>query len=371
MREDLKDIGIDELMKRLGTTKEGLSNEEARNRLEKFGYNEVVERKESPLLKFLRKFWSPVPWMLEVTIAITFALKKYPDSLIILFLLVFNAIVSYVQESRAQNAVEILKKRLSVQARVLRDGRWTKVQARELVPGDVIRVRLGDIVPADVKVLDGEVEVDQSALTGESVAVEKGKGDVLFSGSVVRRGEATCVVALTGPNTYYGKTTELVESAGSKSHIESLIFGIVRSLIVLDVVLVLAMTSFSLLEHVSFTQVLPFSLVVLIASIPVALPATFTIAMAIGALEMSKKGALVTRLTAIEDAASMDVLCMDKTGTITENRLRVVEPKAYKGTEDELLRYACLALRRSEPGSHRSSGHLLRQGEEYDGGLRE
>lgn len=227
---------------------------------------------------------------------------------------------------------------------MLRDGKWTKIQARELVPGDIIRVRLGDLVPADAKILEGTVEVDQSALTGESMAVEKGEGDVLFSGSVVRRGgEATCIVMLTGSHTYFGKTTELVKNAGSKSHIESLIFGIVRNLIILDIVLVLGIIAFSLLEHVSINQVLPFSLVVLIASVPVALPATFTIAMAIGALEMSKKGVLVTRLNAIEDAASMDVICMDKTGTITENRLRVVKPRAYKGSDEELIMYACLA----------------------------
>ena len=333
---------INDIFNELSTSKDGLTEEDAQARLKKYGYNEVKEKKENPVIKFLKRFWAPVPWMLEVTIIITYILGKYADMVIILFLLVFNAIISFVQESRAQNAVELLKKRLSVQTRVLRNGEWKVVAARDIVPGDIVHIRLGDIVPADTKIIDGDVEVDQSALTGESLTVEKTNGSMLYSGSIIKRGEATCVVVLTGSKTYFGKTTELVQGAKAKSHIQSLIFGIVKDLIVLDVGLVLAMSIFSFIVHVSISKILPFSLVVLIASIPVALPATFTIAMAIGALEMSKRGALVTRLNAIEDAASMDVLCMDKTGTITENKLYVSEPVVYNSKKEDLLRYACL-----------------------------
>ncbi|WP_206339005.1 plasma-membrane proton-efflux P-type ATPase [Sulfuracidifex metallicus] len=340
---DYSKATLDEVFSLLSTSRSGLTSEEAKLRLEKYGYNEVKEKKESPLRKFLSKFSAPVPWMLEVTAVVTFLLRKYDDMGIILFLLIFNAIVSFVQESRAESAVELLRKKLSVQASVLRNGEWKSIPARELVPGDIIHVRLGDIVPADVKVIDGEVEVDQSALTGESISVERKVGSLLYSGSVIKRGEAYGVVVNTGVNTYFGKTTELVQSAKVQSHIESLILGIVKYLITIDVALVLLMSLYSFLTGVPLTNVLPFALVVLIASIPVALPATFTIAMAIGALEMSKKGVLVTRLNAIEDASSMDVLCMDKTGTITENKLYVIDPIVIQGKEDDLIRYAVLA----------------------------
>lgn len=340
---ELEKATVDDVLSYLSTSRSGLTSDEVKRRLEKYGYNEVKEKKVSPIRKFLEKFNAPVPWMLEVTSLVTFILKKYDDMAIILFLLVFNAIVSFVQESRAENAVELLRKKLSVQTSVLRDGKWVSVQARELVPGDVVHVRLGDIVPADVKVIEGEVEVDQSALTGESLAVEKRKGSILYSGSIVKRGEAEGVVVTTGAKTYFGKTTELVQNAKVKSHIEALILGIVKYLITIDVTLVLLIVIYSFFTKVPLSNVIPFALVVLIASIPVALPATFTIAMAIGALEMSKRGVLVTRLNAIEDASSMDVLCMDKTGTITENKLYVVDPIVMQGSEEELIRCAVLA----------------------------
>ncbi|BCU67023.1 plasma-membrane proton-efflux P-type ATPase [Sulfolobales archaeon HS-7] len=341
-------MSVNEALAQLQTSENGLSEQEALRRISMYGYNEVKERKENHFLKFMKKFWAPVPWMLEITVVVTYLLGKFNDMYIILFLLMFNAVVSYVQESRAENAVAILKSKLSVKTRVLRDGQWKLIQAREIVPGDIIHVRLGDIIPADAKLIKGEIEVDQSALTGESLSVEKGVSEIVYSGSIVKRGEADCLVISTGANTYFGRTTELVQSAGAHSHIESLIFGIVKYLIILDVGLVGIMTGYSILKGIAISQILPFSLVVLIASIPVALPATFTIAMAIGALDMSKKGAIISRLNAIEDAASMDVLCMDKTGTITENKLYVASTLVYKGSENQLISYAALA---SEEGS--------------------
>ncbi|MFP3164669.1 MAG: plasma-membrane proton-efflux P-type ATPase [Acidianus sp.] len=344
MASNFEKMSIEETLTQLNTSLKGLTEKEAEERIKKYGYNEVKEKKESPVVKFLKKFWAPVPWMLEVTIVITYILGKYLDMYIILFLLVFNSIVSFIQERRAENAVELLKQKLNVKARVLRDGQWKVIPARLLVPGDVVHIRLGDIVPADIKLFEGEVLVDQSALTGESVPVEKGKGNVVYSGSIIRRGEASGIVIATGAKTYFGKTTELVQTAKAESHLEKLIMNIVKYLIIVDVALVIALFVFSLAVGVKLSDVLPFSLIVLIASVPVALPATFTIAMALGSQELARKGILVTRLTASEDAASMDVLNLDKTGTITENRMRVGDPIPAEGfTKEEVVKYAYMA----------------------------
>lgn len=344
MSSKFEKYSIEETLAELNTSLNGLSETEAQERLKKYGYNEVREKKENPLLKFLKKFWAPVPWMLEVTIIITYILGKYLDMYIILFLLIFNSIVSFVQERRAENAVELLKQKLNVKSRVLRDGQWKIIPARFLVPGDIIHVRLGDIIPADAKIFEGEILVDQSALTGESLPVEKKRGDVIYSSSIVKRGEASAIVIATGEKTYFGKTTELVQTARAQSHLEKLILNIVKYLILFDVSLVITLFIYSLLLKVSLSEILPFSLIVLIASVPVALPATFTIAMALGSLELSKKGILVTRLTTAEDIASMDVLNLDKTGTITENRMRVGDPIPFNGfTKEDVVKFAYMA----------------------------
>lgn len=337
---------LEDLFKKLNTSKAGLSGNEASSRLHTYGYNEISEKKESSILKFLKKFWTPISWMLELTIIITFILGKYDDSLIILFLLIFNGVISFTQESKADNAVELLKKKLSAQARVLRDGKWNVIETKFLVPGDIVHLRLGDVVPADIKIIDDELEIDQSALTGESLSVTRKKGDTIYSSSVVKRGECNGLVTETGSKTYFGKTTELVEIAKTKSHIEELIMKIIKDLIAIDTILVIALILFSIYRGVDITEVIPFALVILIASIPVALPATFTIAMSLGALHMSKRGEIVTRLSAIEDAASMDTLCMDKTGTITENKLTIKTPKVYTGDELSLIKYASYASQR-------------------------
>ena len=337
---------LESAFKELNSTPDGLTTAEAESRIQKYGYNEVAEKKQSNIIKFLKKFWAPIPWMLEVTIIITFFLHKYDDTVIILFLVIFNGVISYTQESKADNAVELLKKKLSVQARVLRDKKWVAMPARLLVPGDVVHLRLGDVIPADIKIMDNELEIDQSALTGESLSVTRKKDGTVYSSSIVKRGEANGLVISTGAKTYFGKTTELVETAKTKSHIEELIMSIVKDLITIDVILVIALIFFSIYAGVSLTDVIPFALVVLIASIPVALPATFTIAMALGALHMSRRGEIVTRLSAIEDAASMDTLCMDKTGTITEDKLTLREPKVYSGDRLGLILYASYASER-------------------------
>ncbi|MGB8345098.1 MAG: plasma-membrane proton-efflux P-type ATPase [Ktedonobacteraceae bacterium] len=322
----------------------GLTSSEAATRLAQYGPNEVSEPQPNALLALLGKFWAPVPWMLEATIVVTLLTARYLDAAIIGFLLVFNIVISFMQEGQAENALALLRHRLAITARVLRDGQWRQIAARDVVPGDVLHVRMGDVVPADVTIHDGALVVDQSPLTGESVPVEKGAGDTLYAGAVARQGEATGVVTATGAKTYFGKTTELVKTARTVSHLETVILTIVKYLAVIDVLLVVALLVFAVLVHVSLLDALPFALIVLVASVPVALPATFTLAQALGAREMATRGVLITRLSAIEEAASMDVLCTDKTGTITLNQLSVGQlVPSLPFNDDDLLVYGAIA----------------------------
>ena len=322
----------------------GLSAAEAAELLTQYGPNEVAEEKPHPLLALLRKFWSPVPWMLEITILLQLALGKADEAAVIALLLVVNAVLGYLQEGRANKALSLLRRRLDIQARVLRDGRWQLVAARGLVPGDAVHVRMGDIVPADLRLVEGQVQVDQSSLTGESLPVEAGPGADVWSGSVVTRGEASGQVTATGARTRFGKTAELVRSAKTVSHLEAVIFGIVKYLVVLDIVLVAALLIYAAATGMALAEVIPFALILLVASVPVALPATFTLATALGSLELARRGVLVTRLAAIEEAAAMDVLASDKTGTITENRLTLAALEPANGmTENDLLRTTALA----------------------------
>ena len=304
---------------------DGLTAEEARRRLDEYGPNEVPERKTSPLVKFGKKFWGITPWMLELTVALELALGKTLEAYFIAGLLCFNAVIGYIQEEKANNAVALLRKRLLVNARVKRGGAWILVPARELVPGDVIRLRAGDMTPADAMLQDGHLDVDQSALTGESLTVERKTGETLYSGSVVKSGEATGVVSATGLKTYFGKTAELVQIARPKLHIEEMISKVVRWLLIMVVASVGAGMGLALLRGMDPAEIAPLTVVLLVSAIPVAMPTMFTISMALGSLDLSKKGAIVTRLDAIEDAATMDVLCVDKTGTITMNRLTVAD----------------------------------------------
>jgi H+-transporting ATPase len=325
-------------------TETGLTTAQAQERLRQFGLNKVSEEKRHPLLTFLAKFWAPVPWMLEATIVLEILVHKRDEAIIIGVLLVFNSILSFLQENQANRALALLRSRLSVQARVLRDGRWQLVPAEELVPGDIIHLRLGDLSPADVRLSEGAAEADESELTGESLPVEKLAGTTVYAGSRITRGEATGAVVATGARTYFGKTAELVKTAKTKSQLQEIIFTIVKYLVAVDGLLVVALLLYAGFARLPWADVLPFALILLVASVPVALPTTFTVATALGALEMSRHSVLVTRLSAIEEAAAMDVLCTDKTGTITLNQLALAQLCPADGLgPQELLRTAALA----------------------------
>ena len=322
----------------------GLTAAEAQRRLAQYGRNDVAEKKPHPVVGLLGKFWAPVPWMLEATLALELALGKRDEAVIIGALLVFNAALAFFQERNAAQALSILRQRLSIQARVLRDGRWQPLAAQELVPGDVVYVRAGDLVPADLRLVEGDVLLDQSALTGESSPVEAQGGATAYAGTTVKRGEAAGEVTATGPRTYFGKTAELVRTSRTPGHLQEIIFAIVKYLVALDVVLIAVLLIYSLLTGIPLGEILPFSLMLLVASVPVALPATFTLASALGTRELASRGVLVSRLSAIEEAAAMDVLASDKTGTITRNELSLAAVRARPPhSENEVLSLAALA----------------------------
>ncbi len=326
---------------------EGLSEAEARQRQAKYGLNELPEKSVNPLLKFLTYFWGPIPWMIEMAAILSAAVKHWEDFTIISVLLGGNAVVGFWEEFQAGNAIAALKKRLALKARVKRDGAWKVLPARELVPGDLIRLRLGDVIPADAKLQDGDpIEVDQSALTGESLPVSHASGDLVYSGSILRQGEIEAVVSVTGQNTYFGKTAQLVEEAHNVSHFQQAVLKIGNYLIVIAVVLIAMILAVAVSRGDPIMTSLEFALILTIAAIPVAMPAVLSVTMAVGARVLAGKQAIVSRLAAIEELAGMDVLCSDKTGTLTQNRLTLGEPFTMAGvTPDEVIESAALASR--------------------------
>jgi H+-transporting ATPase len=348
--EAAKEASIDELFQRLSSSKKGLSASEAEGRLQQYGYNEIAETKINPLLKLLSYFWGPIPWMIEVAAILSAVVHHWVDFWIIFALLMLNAVVGFWQEHKADNAIEALKQRLALKARALRDGKWTEVEARDLVPGDIVRVRLGVIVPADLKLIEGDyLLADESALTGESLPVEKHASDVAFSGSIARQGEMNGLVVATGMNTYFGRTATLVEEADTRSHFQKAVIKIGDYLIVLALALVAIIFLVALFRHESMLETLQFALILTVAAIPAALPAVLSVTMAVGATSLAKKEAIVSKLVAIEEMAGMDVLCSDKTGTITQNKITVGEVVPFEGfTENDVLRFASLASRQED-----------------------
>jgi H+-transporting ATPase len=336
---------IEEVAAQLGTRLEtGLDAGVVAERQQRFGFNEIAEEKQSLLLQFLRKFWGLTSWMLEATVVLSVLLHHFLSASLIAALLLLNAILGFFQQKRSSEVVEALRKKLAIKTRTMRGGQWDLVPARELTVGDVVRLRAGDFVPADAKVFAGGVGADQSALTGESHLAQKARGDVLFSGSVIKNGECNAVVGFVGRDTFFGKTTELVTFAKPRLNIEEIIAKVVKFLMVIVVVSLAVTVVVSYLHGVTLVRLLPVILLLLVSAVPVALPAMFTVSMALGSQELSKKGILVTRLNAAEDVASMTTLCADKTGTITVNQLSLADARVRSGwTVRDLYLWGTLA----------------------------
>ncbi len=344
-------MDVKEIEKEFKTSiKTGLSTKEAKERLKKYGYNEIPEKKVHPIIKFLSYFWNPIAWMIEIAAILSAIIKHWVDFIIILILLIVNGVVGFWEEHKAENVIEYLKQKMALNARVLRDGEWKTIPARELVPGDVVRIRIGDIVPADVILVDGDyLVVDESALTGESLPVEKKVGDVAYSGSIVKKGEMTGIVKATGLNTYFGKTVKLVEKAEKVSSYQKMIIKIGNYLIILAVILISIMVVVELLRGMSLIETAQFALVLAVSAIPAAMPAVLSITMAIGALNLAKKDAVVKKLVAIEELAGVDILCSDKTGTLTKNQLVCGEIIALNNfTKEDVVLFAALASREED-----------------------
>jgi H+-transporting ATPase len=335
----------------------GLTSIEARRRLDKFGANAMPDTSMHPLRMAIEKFWAPVPWMLEAAIILELVLGKYVEAAIIAALLIFNAALGLFQESRAQATLAALKSRLALNASVRRDGAWKTIPAVELVPGDVVKLSLGAVVAADVHLTGGEVLLDQSMLTGESVPIEAGVGIQTYAGALVRRGEAVAEITATGVRTKFGRTAELVRTAHVVSSQQKAVLRVVRNLAAFNGVVIVLLVTYAYFLTMPLDEIIPLVLTAVLASIPVALPATFTLASALGARALAKLGVLPTRLSAVDEAATMNVLCADKTGTLTQNALTVTTVCPMPGF-DEAHVLALGALASSDGGQDPVDGAI-------------
>ncbi|MFA5924268.1 MAG: plasma-membrane proton-efflux P-type ATPase [Methylococcaceae bacterium] len=341
---DLEKIPVEQVLAKLGVQADrGLGSIEAQQRLAQYGPNALIEKEESLAAKILGHFMGPIAYMIEAAALVSALIGHWDDFAIISFLLLFNVGLEMWQDRKASNALAELKKGLALEATAMRDGKWQTVGAATLVPGDIVKIRLGMIVPADVRMVSGDyASIDQSALTGESLTVAKKVGDEAYSGSVVKQGEMASVVIGTGTNTFFGRTAKLVAGAGAVSHAQKAMFQIGNFLIILAVVLALIMVAVKVYHDIVIADdwstndalgILQFVLVLLVASIPVAMPTVFSITMALGALSLSKEQAIVSKLSAIEEMAGVDILCSDKTGTLTKNQLTLSEPILIAGND--------------------------------------
>ncbi|MFC1542905.1 HAD-IC family P-type ATPase, partial [Pseudomonadota bacterium] len=339
IQETLSKLDVDPL--------KGLTAIEILERRKRFGNNEIIEREEALWHRVFRRFWGPIPWMIEVAAILSVIVQKWEDFAIIMTMLLVNAGVDFFQEHRALNALKVLKQHLNVETTVFRSGEFERVPASELVPGDIIKIKIGDIVPADVQLLQGSyLLVDQSSMTGESLPVAKKIGEVAYANTIVKQSEMMAVVVNTGSHTNFSGMVSLVATAQleERSHFQKMVIQIGDFLILLSIILIVLVVFVGLFRHESFLEIARFSLVLAVASIPVALPAVLSVTLAIGALNLARRGAIVSKLTAIEELAGVDVFCSDKTGTLTLNEMQVAQPILFAGhDEKELFLLAALA----------------------------
>ena len=331
-------------------TATGLSTAEAKRRLEKYGPNKIETKEKTWWQRLLARFWGPIPWMIETAAVLSALVQRWEDFIIIMIMLLVNAFVDFYQESKALNAIEVLKNKLALKALVKRDGKWQEIDAAELVPGDIVKLKIGNIIPADVRLIgEGDfLQVDQSALTGESLPVNKSAGDEAYANTVVKQGEAVALVTATGLDTRFGKTVGLVAKAEltGRSHFKQMVIKVGDFLILITIVVIVVLVLLGISRNESEIDLLIYALVLTISAIPVAMPAVLTVTMAIGATVLARKQAIVSRLDAIEELAGVDVLCSDKTGTLTQNRMSLAEPYvAPRFQREDLFLYAALASR--------------------------
>jgi H+-transporting ATPase len=345
---DFSKLSIEETLRELKVDlHKGLNDEEVKSRLNQYGTNELPEKEESTLHRIFRRFWGPIPWMIEIAAILSAVVQKWEDFGIITTLLLVNAGLDFWQESKALNALKVLKNKLARKATVFRNGKFVEIDAKELVPGDVIKIKIGEIIPADAKLVEGEyMQVDQSALTGESLPVTKKVNDIVYANAIAKKGEMLAVVTSTGLNTYFGKTVALVAKAEKeqKSHFQKMVIKVGNYLIYVTLVMAAIILLSALYRGENMLEIFRFTLVLTVAAIPVALPAVLTVTMAVGAVALAKRQAIVSRLAAIEELAGIDVLCSDKTGTLTKNKMTIDVPILYNNfTEKQLMLYAAMA----------------------------
>lgn len=342
---DFKESSVDKTLKFFGSSLTlGLSSDKISEYHEKFGYNVLPEKRVNPFLKFLSYFWGPIPWMIEFAAILSLLIHHYTDFWIIFSLLISNSIVAFIEEHNAQNVIALLKKKMALKARVLRNKHWINVDASDLVPGDIVHLSIGNIVPADVKLVNGFVDADESSLTGESLPVNRVEGNIVYSGSIVKRGDADAVVIKTGVHTYFAKSVSLVEEADNVSSLQKSLMKIGEYLIALAIITVVLIFVVALSRGEDFASILKYALILTVASIPAALPTVLSVTLSVGAKNLARKKAVVTKLTSIEELAGSNILCSDKTGTLTMNKLTVANPISFgKFSREDVILYASLA----------------------------